>query len=247
MISAIVLTHNSARTLEATLQSVSWCDEIIVIDDCSTDETGIIARRYSSKFFRRALRDDFSAQRNYGIECASGEWILFVDADEIITSALKAEIQEAVKHSTIDGYYLKRQDTMWGRTLSYGETSSVRLMRLARKGAGKWVRPVHEVWDVHGYTQTLTHPILHSPHPDVRRFLVDIEDYSTTNAEYLYEQNVRVHGLMILAYPIAKFVQNYIVRQGFRDKTAGMVIALMMSFHSFLTRAKLWVLWQRGV
>jgi len=120
-------------------------------------------------------------------------------------------------------------------------------MRLGRKGAGTWTRPVHEVWGIHGYTQTLKNPLLHFPHPNVAQFLEDINGYSSSNAEYLYERNVLVSWLTIIAYPTAKFFVNYIWRQGFRDRAPGMIIALMMSFHSFLTRAKLWHLWQKGI
>lgn len=246
MISAVILTHNSAKTLENTLRSVAWCDETVIIDDMSDDETIQIARRHGARFFQRPLRDDFSAQRNFGIASCAGDWIFFVDADEIITPELAKEISTAVSDPMTDGYYLKRQDTMWGKLLSHGETSSVRLMRLARKGSGKWERPVHEIWDVHGYTKTLTHPMLHAPHPDVRQFLADIDTYSTTNAFYLYRKNVRVSGIHILAYPAAKFFVNYILRHGWKDGTPGMIVALMMSFHSFLTRSKLWLLWQKG-
>jgi len=246
MISVIILTHNSARTLDAALQSVSWCDERIIIDDLSDDDTVHIARKHDAVCIQRPMQGDFSAQRNFGIEQAKGDWILFVDADEIITTQLAAEIKQAVRQNVIDGYYVKRRDTMWGRTISYGETNAVRLMRLARKGAGKWERPVHEVWNVHGYTQTLKHPVLHYPHPDVRSFLSSINEYSSTNAEYLYERNVRVSWIELILYPVMKFLQNYLFRQGWRDGTAGMVIALIMSFHSFLTRAKLWLLWQKG-
>jgi len=247
MVSGVVLTHNSGPTLSRTLESLAFCDELVVIDDYSTDETEDIAKAHNARVVRYALKGDFARQRNRGLSEAKGDWILFVDADEVIDIPLASEIQKAVTSHKVDGYFFRRKDTMWGRTLRFGETENVRLMRLARKGAGSWVRPVHEVWDVHGYTETLTHPILHYPHPDVRQFLSDINDYSTTNASYLYDQGVRVSWLTILAYPSAKFFVNYIWRQGWRDGTPGAVIALMMSFHSFLTRAKLWHLWQKGI
>lgn len=247
MISTVVLTHNSARTLSDTLASLVWSDELLVIDDESTDETAAIAQRFRARVVRHALVKDFATQRNFGLAQARGDWVLFVDADEVVSPALAAEIQKAIKDSVIDGYFLTRQDRLWGRVLRHGETNAVRLMRLGRRGAGKWTRPVHEVWEIHGYTKTLKVPLLHFPHPDVAQFLADINEYSSANAEYLYQRNVRVSCLAIIAYPAAKFFVNYIWRQGWRDKTPGVIIALMMSFHSFLTRAKVWHLWQKGV
>lgn len=245
MISAVILTHNSASTLDAAIKSVDWCDEVVIIDDESTDHTAAIAKKHHTRFLPHALRGDFATQRNFGLDAARGDWVLFVDADEVVSTALSAEIQKAIQDNIRDGYYFKRLDTVWGHTLRHGETSQVRLIRLARKGAGKWVRPVHEVWQIHGYTALLRHPLLHYPHPDVTQFLRDINEYSTANALYLYEQGVHVSWWHIVAYPGAKFFMNYFWRLGFLDGTPGAMLALMMSFHSFLTRAKLWHLWQK--
>ena len=116
-------------------------------------------------------------------------------------------------------------------------------MRLAKKNAGVWQRPVHETWNITGRIGELSQPLLHYPHPDVAQFITDINWYSTLNAHYLYSQKVHVSWWHILAYPKAKFFVDYIWYRGFLDGTAGVVVALMMSFHSFLTRAKLWLLW----
>lgn len=245
MISVVVLTHNSASSLTDTLQSLSWCDERVIIDDNSTDSTVKIAQTYDARVVTHALKNDFAKQRNFGLEIAKGDWVLFVDADEVVSKKLADELVRAAKDPMKDGYYLRRDDTIWGQRLRHGETRSVRLVRFGRKGSGTWTRPVHEVWDIHGYLGTIHEPILHFPHPDVAQFLADINAYSTANAQYLYTQGVRSHGIHILAYPGAKFVMNYFVRKGFLDGTAGMIVALMMSFHSFLTRAKLWQLWHR--
>jgi hypothetical protein len=96
---------------------------------------------------------------------------------------------------------------------------------------------------VKGTTGQLLSPLLHYPHPNVAQFIEDINTYSTLNAQYLYSQKVRAHWFEILAYPVAKFFRNYFFHLGFLDGTAGVVTALMMSFHSFLTRAKLYQAW----
>ncbi len=247
MISAVILTHNSEQTLISTLESLSWSDECIVIDDESIDKTVVIAKKYKTNIFSRRLAGDFAAQRNFGLSKAKGPWVLFVDSDEIVTKELAEEIQMAISNqpSAIgrDGYYLKRIDYMWGRELRHGETANVKLLRLAKKDAGCWIRPVHEVWMVKGRTGELTSPLHHYPHSNVAQFLEDVNTYSTRNAQYLYSQKVRVHWFEIPAYPVAKFFRNYFFSLGFLDGTAGVVIALMMSFHSFLTRAKLYQAW----
>lgn len=245
MISAVILTHNNEDILSKTLSSLSWCDETIVIDDHSNDKTISIAEQSGATVFKRHLNDDFAGQRNFGLSKAKGEWVIFVDSDEIITDKLKNEILKALGNKQeYSGYYLKREDFMFGKFLKHGETARVRLLRLARKDRGVWKRPVHEVWDIQGKTAILENPILHFPHPNVAQFLDDINRYSTLNAHYLKSQKVRVYWWHISGYPKMKFLINYFRYQGFRDGTPGAIMAILMSFHSFLTRAKLWLLYQ---
>lgn len=242
MISAIILSHNSEGEIAKTLASLTWCDELLVIDDASTDRTAEIAKKHNAQFYEHPLKDDFAAQRNFGLTKAKGDWILFVDADEVVSPALAREIQKSLEIDCA-GFYLKRQDYLFGRKILHGETNKVRLLRLAKKGAGKWTRAVHEVWDVKGVIGTLTQELDHFPHPNVAQFISEINMYSTLNARYLYEQKVQVPTWHILAYPAAKFFVDYVWYRGFLDGTPGAIIALMMSMHSFLSRAKLWLLW----
>jgi len=243
-ISAVVLTHNNEDTLASTLESVKFCDEVLVIDDNSEDKTRSIAEKSGAMVYERELGGNFAAQRNFGLSKARGEWGLFVDSDEEVPESLAREVKEAVLQVDVNGFYLKRQDVMWGKPLLHGETQNVRLIRLAKKGKGQWQRPVHEVWNVTGVVGTLINPLRHTPHPNVAHFLDDINTYSTINAAYLFEEKARVSWLQILLYPVGKFFQNYILRLGFLDGMPGITIAIMMSFHACLTRAKLWQLQQ---
>lgn len=243
VLSAIVLTHNSSDTLLRTLDSLTWCDEVLVVDDESTDATVTLAKKAGAIVYVHKSDDDFAAQRNFGLAKAKGEWVLFVDSDEVVTPQLAAEIQSVGGSS---GYYIRRLDYLFGRWLNHGETSRVRLLRLARKGAGKWIRSVHEIWNVEGETGQLSHPLLHYPHPNVAQFLDSINRYSTLNARYLHARGIHASWWQIGAYPKAKFFVNYLWYLGFLDGTAGAVVAIMMSFHSFLTRAKLYLLWHRS-
>ncbi len=244
MITVVVLTHNDEKILARCLESLRWCDEMIAIDDESMDGTVGVAKRFGAKVFTRKLNGDFAAQRNFGLGKAKGEWVLFVDSDEVVSKELANDIKRVIseKRQVISGYFIKRKDYFLGKWLTHGETVNVKLLRLAKKDAGKWNRPVHEVWDVQGPIGELTYPLLHYPHPNVAQFLDEMNRYSTLNASYLYKQGIRAFWWDIIAYPAAKFFVNYIWRLGFLDGTAGAIMALMMSFHSFLTRAKLWKL-----
>ncbi len=243
MISAVVLTHNSAATLSTTLKSLGFADELLVIDDHSTDETPMIAKSYNAQVTTHTLRDDFALQRNLGLQLAKGDWVLYVDSDEEVSESLAKELIQASRaHSDVVGYMIKRTDKLWGKVLQHGETENVRLLRFAKKDAGEWVRPVHEVWQVKGLIGNFMSPLLHTPHPTVSQFLASISRYSTINAQHLYRQKTKIPLWHVVAYPVAKFFVNYVWRLGFLDGTQGAIVAIMMSFHSFLVRSKLWLL-----
>ncbi len=216
-----------------------------MIDDESTDDSVEIAKKYGAIVYTRSLNTDFAAQRNFGLAKAKEEWILFVDSDEVVSPELAKEVQEVVRQqksaTSIQGYFLKRTDYMWGSALTHGETADVRLLRLAKKGSGEWTRPVHEVWNIVGETGSMNNPILHFPHPSVSEFIQDVNRYSTVNANMLSSQLTSVYAWHIVAYPVAKFMRNYIVLSGFKDGVPGFCMAMIMSFHSFLTRAKLYM------
>lgn len=249
MISAVVLTKNEERNIADCLSSVSWCDEVIVVDDISTDKTVDIAKKLGAKVFERDLNDDFSEQRNFGLSKTKGDWVLFIDADERVSSALWYEIMQHTNNpiSNHSGFYLKRRDKIWGQELNYGETGNIKLLRLAKKDSGGWVGPVHETWKVKGQTETLNNPLIHYPHINVEKFLKEINFYTDLRANELYIKKTKSTLSSVLFYPSGKFIHNYIVKQGFRDGIPGLILAMMMSFHSFLVRGKLWQLGQNNI
>ena len=247
MISAVIIAKNEEKDILDCLRSLSWCDEVILVDDNSTDRTVDIAKKTKAKIFSHALGGDFAKQRNYGLEKAKGEWVLFIDADERVSPALWYEIME--RTNSLDnyvGYYVKRKDIMWGKELRYGEVGSIKILRLAKRGVGKWSGKVHETWKVKGKTAILNNSLLHYPHNSVEKFLEEINFYSDLRAKELFSKRKRVFWWSVIIYPKAKFILNYFVRRGFLDGLPGLVFALMMSFHSFLVRGKLWQLWQKG-
>jgi glycosyltransferase involved in cell wall biosynthesis len=245
MISAVVLTRNEENNIEGCLQTLEWCDEIVIIDDYSEDKTALSAKRQTLnvKIFKRKLAGDFAAQRNFGLEKAEGEWVLFVDADERVTPELAKEMQRAIQKDRFDGYFLQRRDFLYGRELKHGETAMVKLLRLMKKGSGRWKGRVHESFFAQGGSQgILKNPLRHYPHQALTDFLEEINFYSTLRAEELYHQGARTSLAQIIFYPLGKFVYDWLILGGLWDGMPGMVVAVMMSFHSFLVRSKLWLL-----
>lgn len=246
MISVIILTHNEERNIIDCLDSVKWCDEILVIDDNSEDRTVELAKKEGALVFSSNLNGNFSRQRNFGLSKAKGDWILFVDADERITDPLRYEIQSVISDgmNPYDGFRINRKDVLWGKQLMYGETGNVNFLRLCRKNKGIWSGKVHEVWKINGKVEKLKNSMLHYPHQSVEEFLKEINFYTDIRAEELYEKKVKSGLGSVILYPKAKFFLNFFIKQGFRDGIPGLVFALMMSFHSFLVRSKLWMMWQ---
>lgn len=250
-ITAIVLTKNEEKLIENCLRNLNFCDEILVIDDNSTDATLNIVKNLNNekiKIISHKLTDNFSNQRNFGLSKARGEWVLFVDADERVSEALSFEISNIISNwsdgveNEYKGFYIPRVDVLWGKELRYGE-SNKRLLRLARKNAGKWDGTVHEEWKINGKIGELRNPIAHYPHQTVAEFLEEINFYTTIRAKELYSKKIRVNMLSIILYPYGKFVLNYFLKKGLLDGIPGLIQALLMSFHSFLVRSKLWTMW----
>lgn len=260
MISAVVLSKNEEKNITLCLESLKWCNEIIVVDDYSEDKTIESVKRQAEsvkkeiKLYQRKLNGDFAAQRNFGLEQATGNWVLFVDADEIISEALAFEIKtqisnikyrnqnSKIKTFTLSGFYIKRNDYFLGRWLKYGETGNIKLVRLAKKEAGLWVGEIHEKWHIKGKLAKLNNPIIHNPHPTISSFLQKINLYTDIIASEWQKEGKRINVWEILLFPLGKFLQNYLLRLGLLDGLPGFIMAMMMSFHSFLARGKLWML-----
>lgn len=251
MISGVILTKNEEKHIESCLKSLLWCDERIVVDDCSEDKTKEIAKKLGAIVYEHPLDNDFANQRNFALEKAKGEWVLFLDADERISPSLLSEItsvlhqQASFVYDHVNGFYIPRRDILWGKQLKYGEAGNTKLLRLARKSAGEWRGKVHEVWKVKGKVGVLKNPILHYPHENIEAFLKELNVYTDIRAKELFAKKKKASFLSIITYPKAKFFVNFVLLRGFLDGVPGFITAMLMSFHSFLVRGKLWLLWQK--
>lgn len=247
-LTAIVLTKNEENTIADCIESLLFCDQILIVDDESADRTVDVIKNLNNPRVHvrvHPLDNDFAKQRNFALTQAVGDWILFVDADERVSEELASEIKNIInQESAHEGYYIKRDDYLWGEKMQKGETGNIKLLRLVRKGAGKWMGKVHETLRVSGSTYILANPLMHYPHQNLSEFLREVNTYSTFRAEELFEKKVRTNLFFIIAYPKIKFIKNYFVLSGYKDGVPGFIHAVVMSFHSFLVRAKLYLLWK---
>lgn len=242
-LSVVILTKNEEKNILDCLESVKSADEIVIVDDESEDRTCEVAQRFSKKIkiFKRKLNGDFSAQRNFGLNKTRGSWVLFVDADERVSGEFFDQIKSQVEDTNAVGFKIKRKDVIFGKKINFGETGKFSLIRIAQKGSGFWKGKVHEEWRIEGPVETLTGELLHFPHQTVGEFLSELNNYSSIRARELYDRGVKTSPLEIIAYPNLKFIMNFLIRLGFLDGIPGFIIAMTMSFHSFLVRSKLWL------
>ena len=255
-ISAMVLTKNEEKNIERCLKSLDFCDEIIVVDDYSTDKTLEIIRNVGNKnicsVHKRKLNNDFAQQRNFGLSKATNNWVLFIDADEEVTRELMNEISRVIlsersesKDLINNAFRIKRRDYFWNQELKFGEIKKVRnqgIVRLVKKNSGTWMGTVHEVFHTANKVGQINGFLNHYPHPTLKEFINDINYYSSIRAEELFNRGVKTNIFEIIFFPFGKFIYNYFLNFGFLDGPAGFTYAFMMSFHSFLVRAKLYQL-----
>lgn len=252
-ITLLLLTHNESSNISKNFTWLRKCTrikEVIVVDDNSSDDTKTQIKKKDSPsqkvvFIQNNLNGDFAAQRNFGISKSSNDWILWLDADEIPSLKMISFLNKEKLHPGTN-YSFDRHDIFLGYDLKHGENGTNKFIRLFNKNEGSFTGKVHEIWQGRDTATIDTGEIiLHKTAVNLKQFLEKINFYSNIRAKELFEQKTPVNLFRIIFYPTGKFIQNYILRLGFLDGTPGIIMALSMSFYSFLVRAKLWHLYQQ--
>ncbi|MBI3397219.1 glycosyltransferase family 2 protein [Candidatus Woesebacteria bacterium] len=243
-LTGVVLSKNEEDNIQKCLKSLDFCDELVLIDDYSTDQTikRAIETNSKLKIFKRKLNNNFSNQRNFGLAKARTDWALFIDADERVDDKLSQEILRVIKDQSNPnvGFYIRRQDFIFGKEIKHGEFGTIELLRLFKGDKGRWAREIHEYVKIKGSTAKLQTPLKHLPHQKLKDFVTQINFYSTLHAKANMKEHKKSNVFKIVFYPIFKFINNYFLKLGFLDGAPGLVLSIMMSFHSFLSWSKLW-------
>ncbi len=251
-ISLTILTKNEQENINKNfdwLKNIKTIDEIIVVDDSSTDKTidilkTKIGKHQKLKTYLRKLDNDFSSQRQFSISKSTNNWILWLDADEIPSPPIIKFLTNFSPTNHTHAYSFSRQELFCGHQLNYGQ-SKQKIIRLFNKDKGNFIGKVHEVWSTNQSEDTnLT--FFHQSNQNITQILEKINFYTDIRANELFQSKISTNIFQIISYPIAKFFQNYIFKFGFLDGIPGIVLSLFMSFHSFLVRAKLWHLYKQS-
>jgi glycosyltransferase involved in cell wall biosynthesis len=247
-----VITHNERSHIAAALASVSWADEIIVVDSRSTDGTIEIARQHATRVEERDWAG-YGAQKNYAADQASNDWILSIDADERVTPELADEIRAVMSRGPVaPGYLMTRVAHYLGRWIRSTDWYPDYHLRLYDRRAARWSeRRVHESVEVDGRPKgdkrlpRLRGELLHYPYRDMSDHLRKIDTYTTLAAQEWDAEGKRGTAWQALVYPRLAFFRNYILRRGFRDGRTGLLVSLLNSYYVFLKYAKLMELQRR--
>ncbi|MCQ9208142.1 MAG: glycosyltransferase family 2 protein [Omnitrophica bacterium] len=246
-LSAVIITKNEEDKIALCLESIKWVDEIIVIDDLSTDKTVEICQKYGARVISHKSGGNFDRQRNIGINNASSDWILQMDADEIVSAELKQAIQKIlVDGSGCAGYKFKRKNHFLGKPLLYGGWYHD-FLRLFKKNAGKYVgASVHELIDVQGKIGQINADMEHHLCRDISQLIERHNYYTSVEAKRLLRERGLVSSKEIRYHlgikPLKLFWKTYVKRQGFRDGIHGFIYCILDSYIHCLKWAKYWEL-----
>ncbi len=249
-LSLVVITRNEEDNLAECLDSAAWCDEIVIVDDGSTDSTRDIARRYTDRVYEREL-DRFGRQKQFAIEQATCDWILVLDADERVTDELARGIRAVVEadDAAFDGYQLRRLTWLFGEPVTFSGWYKCVHLRLFRRGRARFVdRRVHEypVLTANGRQGSLPGHLDHYTYADLDELRSKRERYSSLAAADWFDAGRRVSWLNALWWvggvPLAAFVRELLVQGGWRGGRTGWRIARLAMASDYLTVRRLWAL-----
>jgi len=243
LLSAIIITKNESRHIGACLDSVSFANEIIVLDSGSTDDTCEIARARGAQVHVSTDWPGFGPQKNRALDLATGQWVLSIDADERVTPELAAEIQRllaAPGKPSHDAWRIARLSEFDGRQMRHTGWWPDYVLRLFRRGTARFTdAAVHESLQAHGKPGTLTGHFLHYPYENIGALLDKVNRYSSDAAAMMYRRGKRTTVLGALGHGLWTFVRIYLMRRGFLDGRQGLIVACAGAAGSFFRYAKL--------
>ena len=242
-ITAIIPTFNEEIHIEKAIESVSFADEIIVIDSYSTDRTVELVKKYDVKLIQRVF-DDFSTQKNFAISHAKNDWIYILDADERVTHELQLEILETVKSpKDFVGFYVYRTFYFLNKKIRFGGWNRDKVVRLFLKDHCKYDgNLVHETIKANGELGFFKHKLEHFSYRGFDHYISKLNQYSGLQAQQLHKQGKSVTLFHLLIKPPVRFLIHYIIRLGILDGFSGFVLASTQAYGVYTRYIKLWLI-----
>jgi glycosyltransferase involved in cell wall biosynthesis len=239
MLSVIIITKNEASHIGRCLESVSWADEIIVLDSGSQDETVAICHQYTDKVYETDW-PGFGIQKQRALDKATGDWVLSIDADEMVTPELRMEIEHALLQKEFQGYAIPRLSNYCGRQMRHGGWWPDHVLRLFRRDCGQFTdSAVHERIIVQGRTGRLITPLLHDAFVSLDEVLHKVNCYSSLGAEMLYQKGTRSSISKAIFKAIWTFMRTYFLKLAILDGRQGLLLSISNAEGTYYKYVKL--------
>lgn len=246
-LSVVLATFNEEDNIANCLKSIkNIADEMVVVDGSSEDDTRMIARSFGARVIKTKNRTMFHTNKQMAMDKAKGEWILQLDADEVVTKQLLKEINDLINTgSQYSAFFIPRKNYFLGKWLKKGGQYPDRVIRLFKKGKAKLPqKSVHEQMEVEGKTGILNGHLIHYTAPTFDRYIRNANRYTTLTAKNLKDKSVNISIINTLNYmiikPYATFLSLFLRHKGILDGFEGFVFALFSGLHWQITYLKLW-------
>lgn len=245
-LSVVISVFNEEKKIQDCLESIKdLADEIIFVDNTSTDKTVEMAKKYTSKIFVRPNNPMLNINKNFGFLKATGDWILSLDADERVTSELVLEIKNQIaniKDEKIFGFWIPRKNIIFGKWIEHTGWYPDYQLRLFKNGKGMFPeKHVHEMIRVDGETLYLSNPMVHYNYDTIDQFLEKmIRIYTTNEAEELIRKGYQFKWQDAISFPLKEFLSRFFAREGYKDGFHGLMLSMLMAFYHFVIFARVW-------
>lgn len=241
MISVIILTKNEQERIEVCLQSVKWADEIIIVDNNSSDDTLEIAKKYTNKIFKFENLD-YASFRNFAFDKSKGDWVLYIDPDERVLDNLREEIQLLTNDSKHAAYAISRKNIIFGKEVKYGSFSPDWVIRLIKRSEFEtWVGKIHEYVKFNGSLGYAKNSLLHLTHRDIDQIILKSLEWSKIDAKLrLDHHHPKMNSWRFIRILMSELFNQGIVRGGFFNGSVGTMDSILQSFSMFITYVRLW-------
>ena len=242
-IAAVVITKNEERNIADCLGTLTWVDEIIVVDAESIDRTVELAGPFTPRVFVRPW-PGYGPQKNFGIDQAQAEWIFIVDADERVPKPLRDEIRGLLRRNPdgeTTGYEIPRRNYFYGKWIENGGLYPDYQLRLFKKTAGRYDDVLlHENFRLEGRTSRLKEPFDHYSMPTIAHHVKKMIHYTSLGAQEKLKKVRRIGAWAIGTHHLGTILKTLVARRGYRDGLHGVIVAMFAGLHTFVKYAKAW-------
>lgn len=245
-LTALLIVKNEEERIARCLESVKWADEIVVVDGYSTDRTLEICRSYNAKIVQHKFDGSFDTDCNLGIESSSGDWILKLDADEVVAESLRKDIEGVLDDDKgYSAFKFRRKNFFLGRFMRYGGWYHYSL-HFFKRGKARYKGHIHETLVADGNIGRLEGDCEHYPFDSLSEFIERHNRYSGIEAKKILDSK-GVVGIKVIMYnlrikPLKRFWKFYVKKQGFREGIYGFIFSVLFAWVHFLNWAKYWEL-----